>query len=169
MKPTWRGLGAEMPIKESYVCLLQFGKGLIFVGMIHFIPSQWDFVCLCLFICYSHFPWLLTRKWIRSGLYIQTSWGVFLYPSVLIHAKSQRISDFERAGESALLEACACRHEDLSSSPSTTECAMWEGVCVQPQDWGAGDGRSPCCPASLAESVGLELSDRSCLRKEGGA
>ena len=32
---------------------------------------------------------------------------VFLYPSVLTHAKSQRVRDFERAGESALLEACA--------------------------------------------------------------
>lgn len=170
MKPTWQGLGAERPIKKSYVCLLQFGKGLIFVGTIHFIPSQWDFFCLCLFICYSHFPWLLILKWIRSGLYIQTIWGVFLYPSVLTHAKSQRIHDFERAGESALLEACAMSAWGPEFKPSYQMCCVGRHMCAA-QGRGSQRWEEPwtCCPASLAESIGSELSDRSCLRKGGGA
>lgn len=96
-----------MPIKEYYVRLLQFGKGLIFMGTIHFIPSQWDFFCFAFYLLFSlslaPYPkvdqfWLIHTDQLR---------GAFLHLSVLIHAKSQRKSDFQRAGESALLEACA--------------------------------------------------------------
>lgn len=165
MKPTWRGLGAERPIKESYVCLLQFGKGH---DSLH--PKSMGFLLplpFYLLFSLSLAPdpkmdplWLIHTDQLR---------GVPLPPSSHT-CKTQRIRDFERAGESALLEACAILAWGPEFKPSYRMCCVGRRMCVAP-----GQGRwrweEPwtCCPASLAESIGSELSDRSCLRKEGGA